>query len=86
MKGWTSQLKQQQVSRKGTKLLLPCPFYRLPAEDTAQIKGESFYLKRSGFKVGLPTTKDLIRKKPQTDIPNHLGFVKLTNKTSYHSG
>lgn len=39
-----------------------CPFCRLPSEDVVWIKGGSSDLRRSGLKVVLPTSKDLIKK------------------------
>jgi hypothetical protein len=51
---WQSEGKQE---KNGQTLLSPMPFYRLPAEGMAQIKGGSSYLKRSGLKVDLPTSK-----------------------------
>jgi hypothetical protein len=63
--------------RQRRESFLLCPLYRFPAEEVGQIKGASFYFKRSvlhtalsaskkkkksGLKVGLRTSNDLIQK------------------------
>jgi len=49
--------------------------FRLPAEDVAQIKDGSSNLKRSGLKVDLSASNDLVRGKHSlTGVPRLLGF------------
>jgi hypothetical protein len=54
-----------------------------------QIKGGSSHLKRSGLKVGLPTSNDLIKTKIPHGYTELLGFwlisdvVKLRTKNSH---
>jgi hypothetical protein len=52
----------------------------MPAEDVVQIKGSSSHLRRSGLKVGLPTSNDLIKQneiKSLKNVPGHF-FLLLS--------
>lgn len=41
---------RREQAGKEQSVLLPCPLYRQPVENVAQIKGGSFYLKIPGLK------------------------------------
>lgn len=82
VKEWICQRELGERIGKETNLL-PYALYRLPTEGVNQNKGGSpqlkrsglkmlFHLKRSGIKVGLPTSDDLTKKKSLTGVPNHL--------------
>ena len=52
-----------RTSRQRESFLLLCPLDRLPPKSVAQIKGGPSYFKRSRLKVGLSTSKNLVKKK-----------------------
>jgi hypothetical protein len=59
--------------------------YTLPAEGVAQIKGGSSHLKRSGLKVALPTSDDLIKKnKNPSQVCLGIWVFWLTTSTNHH--
>lgn len=75
---WNCQRECGERIGKETNLI-PCALYRLPTEGVNQNKGGSpqlkrsglkmlFHLKRSGIKVGLPTSNDLTKK----NRPSHV--------------
>jgi hypothetical protein len=47
----------------------------LPAEGVTKVKGGSYHLRRSGLKMGLPTSNVYFRKKKSlTSVSSDLGF------------
>ena len=83
-------LSARTSSKERASFLIPYPLYRLAPECMAWTKGISFLLKRSGLKVNLTTSKDLIEKKFLRRCTDLFGFylipdvVKLTSKNSHH--
>jgi hypothetical protein len=60
--GMDLTVRVRENRQRESRLLYPCPLYRLPEEGVAQNKGRSSYHKRSRIKVHLPPSNDFLKK------------------------
>jgi hypothetical protein len=65
----------QGQTGKEQSVFLPCPLYRLPQKVWPRLKLDlPNSKKKSGLKVGLPTSNNLIKKKPLIGVSSYSGF------------
>ena len=54
--GMDLTVRVRENRQRESRLLYPCPLYRLPEEGVTQMKTRSYHLRRFGLKVDLQVT------------------------------